>query len=293
MSFSGNAGRRPHFPLTASAIIMVAVATSFVYSHWSGLAVDVGHQASPQEVFFGTEFRNPDVARFTIPIEFIVATFFVLIALMFVGLGQTLGRAFDAYPNRVVGYTLNIGGSLLGIIGFSALSFLQAPPLVWFAITCAGIAYLLYQTGGLTAVRVAALIAITGAVTAPDAIRQGNAEVRWSPYYAVERSGGGGVEGDAGEGSAVGEIVVGGEADGAVEGEDDARGGGDGADPVEGVGEVVVAACAVPGEGGCGVGRISEEEGCDGSYGEGEPFCRPFRLTIARATHFPLVLSAT
>jgi len=108
-----------------------------------------------------------------------------------------------------------------------------------------------------------------------------------------ERSGGGGVEGDAGEGSAVGEIVVGGEADGAVEGEDDARGGGDGADPVEGVGEVVVAACAVPGEGGCGVGRISEEEGCDGSYGEGEPFCRPFRLTIARATHFPLVLSAT
>src|SRR5437660_12626528 len=47
---------------------------------------------------------------------------------MFVGLGQALGRAFDAYPNRVVAYSLNIGGSLAGILGFSALSFAQAPP---------------------------------------------------------------------------------------------------------------------------------------------------------------------
>ena len=157
-----------HFPLTALAIIVAAVATSLLYHHWSGLAIDVGHQASPQEVFFGTEYRNPDVAKFSIPIEFIVAVFFILIALMFVGLGQILGRAFDAYPNRVVGYTLNIGGSLVGIIGFSVASFLQAPPPVWFAISCAGIAYLLYQTGGLTVTRGVALLAILAAVAAPD-----------------------------------------------------------------------------------------------------------------------------
>ncbi len=35
----------------------------------AGLAIDVGHQASPQEVFFGTEYRNPDVAQFSVPIE--------------------------------------------------------------------------------------------------------------------------------------------------------------------------------------------------------------------------------
>jgi hypothetical protein len=33
-----------------------------LYSHWGGIAVDVGNQASPQEVFFGTEYRNPDLA---------------------------------------------------------------------------------------------------------------------------------------------------------------------------------------------------------------------------------------
>jgi hypothetical protein len=77
-----------HFPLTALASIVAALATFYIFHRWSGLAVDVGHQASPQEVFFGTEYPNPDVAKFTIPIEFIVAVFFILIALMFVGLGR-------------------------------------------------------------------------------------------------------------------------------------------------------------------------------------------------------------
>ena len=100
------------FPWLGLATVAAALATRISWHYWSGLAIDVGHQASPQEVFFGTEFRNPDVAQFTVPIEFIVAVFFILIALMFVGLGQVLGRAFDAYPNRVLGYTLNIGGSI-------------------------------------------------------------------------------------------------------------------------------------------------------------------------------------
>src|SRR5262245_5994070 len=107
------------FPFIALVAITAALAVSAIYHFLKDLAVDVGYQASPQEVFFGTEDRNPDVAQFVVPIEAIAAVFFILIALMFVGLGQVLGRAFDAYPNRVLSYTLNIGGSLLGIVGFS------------------------------------------------------------------------------------------------------------------------------------------------------------------------------
>src|SRR5262249_16800736 len=147
-------------PFIALATIVAALAMSAVYHFWKGLAVDVGHQISPQEVFFGTEYRNPDVAQFVVPIESIGAVFFILIALMFVGLGQVLGRAFDAYPNRVLGYTLNIGGSLLGILGFSALSFAQSPPLVWFLISCGGIAYLLNQANSLSSPRVVALVTL-------------------------------------------------------------------------------------------------------------------------------------
>jgi spermidine synthase len=117
----------------------------------------------------------------------IVAIFFVLIALMFVGLGQVLGRAFEAYPNRVMGYTFNIGGSIVGIAAFSLISFLQAPPVIWFFISCAGIAYLLRQAGKLTWPRGLAMTALLVAVMIPTAYRArhiGN-EVFWSPYYEI------------------------------------------------------------------------------------------------------------
>ena len=127
------------FPLLALGTIVGALATQAVYALWTGFVVDVGGQDSPQVVFFGTEFRNPDVAQFVVPIEAIVAIFFVLIALLFVGLGQVLGRAFDAYPNRVAGYTLNIGGSIAGIATFALLSLLQSPAGIWFAVCCAGV----------------------------------------------------------------------------------------------------------------------------------------------------------
>ena len=155
MSCGCLAARQPrdwlsYFPCIASGTVVAALAMFAVYHYWRGLSIDVGGQASPQEVFFGTEYRNPDVAQFVVPIEAVAAVFFMLIALMFVGLGQVLGRAFDAYPNRVLAYTMNIGGSLAGIVGFSAISFIEAPPVVWFFIGCAGIAYLLHQVGSLT-----------------------------------------------------------------------------------------------------------------------------------------------
>jgi spermidine synthase len=175
------------FPVLALGTVVAALTIWAVYEAWSGFVIDVGHQASPQEIFFGTEYRNPDVAKFSIPIDVIAGVFFVLIALMFVGLGQVLGRAFDAYPNRLMGYTLNIGGSLVGIVGFSLISLFHAPPMVWFLITCGGIAYLLRQAGGLTLARGVALLAVVFGVMLPSINRsQNGATMYWSPYYAVE-----------------------------------------------------------------------------------------------------------
>lgn len=69
---------------------------------WKQLLIDVGGQNSPQQVFFGTRtFTAPNPSQFIVPIELVAAVFFVLIALTFIGLGQVMGRAFDAIPNRV------------------------------------------------------------------------------------------------------------------------------------------------------------------------------------------------
>jgi SAM-dependent methyltransferase len=175
-----------YFPTIAVGTVLAALLSYAAYHYWSGFVVDVGGQQSPQEVFFGTEYRDPDVAKFVVPIEAVAALFFVLIALMFVGLGQVLGRAFDAYPNRVFGYALNIGGSLVGIVGFSVVSFLQVPPAVWFLVSCAGVAYLLHQAGSLTAVRVVALVGLVLAVGVQgDWFHRQTQETHWSPYYMI------------------------------------------------------------------------------------------------------------
>src|SRR5713101_5006510 len=175
-----------YFPFIALGAVLIALAMFLAFHSWSGLVVDVGGQRSPQEVFFGTEYKDPDIARFVIPIEVIAALFFVLIALMFVGPGQVLGRAFDAYPNRVLGYTLNIGGSLAGIVAFSVLAFLQAPAGVWFLIACAAVGYLQYQAGALDRVKVLALITLVVGLSIPTDWLRGQNERRWSPYYLID-----------------------------------------------------------------------------------------------------------
>ncbi len=176
------------FPFLVLGAVLAALVLLAVYQKWSGLAVDVGNQASPQQVFFGTEYRSRDVARFVIPIEAVAAVFFILIALTFVGLGQVLGRAFDACSDRVAGYAFNIGGSLVGIVGFSALSFAQAPPWIWFLVGCAGVAWLLYEAGGLTGGRLLALTGVVAAIAFHGAYAKQSPgdQIFWSPYYAVD-----------------------------------------------------------------------------------------------------------
>ena len=70
-------------------------------------------QASPQVVFFGTEFAATDVARFVIPVELLGGFFFVVIALAMVGPGQALGRALNSVPWPPSRNGLLVGTSLL------------------------------------------------------------------------------------------------------------------------------------------------------------------------------------
>lgn len=55
------------------------------------------------------------------------------VTLLFAFLGRLLASAFGDVP-RVRAYTINILGSLLGVVGFAAVSYMQTPPCIWFAI---------------------------------------------------------------------------------------------------------------------------------------------------------------
>jgi hypothetical protein len=107
--------------------------------------IDVGgNKAAPQMVYFGTETRVADVAAFVIPIELVVGFFFVLIASTMVGVGQLIGRRFAAIPDTVQAYTINIGGSLLGILLFQCCS-LWLSPTWWFGLVALTLAWFLWR----------------------------------------------------------------------------------------------------------------------------------------------------
>jgi spermidine synthase len=69
----------------------------------------------------------------TTSIYVVIMIIFILNALYFVQFGQTTGRLMPDFP-PIKAYSLNIGGSILGVAVFSLLSFMRAPPFIWLAI---------------------------------------------------------------------------------------------------------------------------------------------------------------
>ena len=171
----------------ATLAVAAAIATHWAYWHWAdALTVTVGNQAtSPGLIYFGTEYRPADPTHWVIPIWAIGAVFFALIALSFVGLGQAMGRAFDAIPDRVVAYSIDIAGSLTGIASFALMSYLQLAPAVWFVPV---IALMLYFAGWRKPAQLGAAVVLfaLALVGSQRAGGVGSGQyVFWSPYYKI------------------------------------------------------------------------------------------------------------
>ena len=132
------ARRKMNFINIVPVLVLIAVLSAmgmfFIYVIDADVVVNVGQQDSAAAIYFGTEYRHPDVSKIVIPMEVIAGFFFVLIALIFIGLGQVMGRQFDKIPNRILAYTTNIVGSLVGIGVFALISYLWLSPFWWFLI---------------------------------------------------------------------------------------------------------------------------------------------------------------
>lgn len=161
-----------------------AVATNLLYWQWAD-AVTIGlgdQQASPQLIYFGTEYRPADPSRWVIPMWAVAGAFFALIALTFVGLGQVMGRAFTAIPDRVAAYTIDVLGSLTGIAAFAAMAWLQLPPTVWFVPI---ILLALYLGGWRSPVQLAAGASAFVFIAIGSHALLVHGQLSWSPYYKV------------------------------------------------------------------------------------------------------------
>jgi hypothetical protein len=123
------ASRQRNYITSAIPLMLVGVvlscATLYAYMKFGQVMVNVGGQDSPQQIYFGTQYVARDPSKFVVPIEVVAGAFFVIVALMFVGLGQEMGRAFNAIPDRVKAYTANVAGSLAGIVVFAVAAYLR------------------------------------------------------------------------------------------------------------------------------------------------------------------------
>ena len=169
------------------ALVTAASASGFLwaYNSFSQVVVEVGYQQSPQLIYFGTDARVRDPSKWVIPIEFLAGYFFALVALVFVGPGQEMGRRLAAIDNRLAAYSANIGGSLVGIMVFAALSYFRVPAWAWFLVALAIAVPFIRRRPVLHAALGLAVLGLVALADRPNDPLGAPTEVIWSPYYQV------------------------------------------------------------------------------------------------------------
>ncbi len=94
-------------------------------------------------------------------------------------IGQGVGRTFRRFA-PLDAYRLDIAGSLAGIVAFSVLSFLGAPPVAWGLVVAVLLFWLLAPSGGRIwqGLALLAVVVLLGAESL-------NPADSWSPYYKI------------------------------------------------------------------------------------------------------------
>lgn len=115
----------------------------------------------------------------------LILTFGIMLLLweIFMPLGRVLGRSMNDHPHTIVAYSVNVAGSLIGILLFVVLSAWATSPFVWVAVC----ALLLTSFAGTATERRKnlACLAATVAVAAFAGYDTHAIEVAWSPYQKL------------------------------------------------------------------------------------------------------------
>ncbi len=123
----------------------------------------------------------------------VVVPLFSLLSLIFIPIGQATARMLEESRDGIKAYSINIAGSLVGVLLYTGLSLLYQPPATWFVV--AG-AMLFAAFPGSRRIRMVTLVTIAicvAMVTLPDSkakVREvliegmdvGIAKTDWSPY---------------------------------------------------------------------------------------------------------------
>lgn len=113
----------------------------------------------------------------------LVAVFATTVA-VFVPIGQITGRVMDRLP-KLRAYGLNLLGSVVGVVAFTIISFVWAPPVAWFVPVIAAFAFFAGDDHDIRRAMTLALAALVILLSWPT-----NPTVQriYSPYQLLERT---------------------------------------------------------------------------------------------------------
>lgn len=116
-----------------------------------------------------------------LPITPVLIGVFGLVVFTSIPFGQLVAAYFDRLP-RIRAYTVNVAGSLLGVLAFTGIAWLSLPPIVWFGAAVATVYFLSREVRDL--VPTVAIFAVLAAIYVFDSAGERRI-VRWSPYYKL------------------------------------------------------------------------------------------------------------
>ncbi|WP_343983424.1 spermidine synthase [Kribbella koreensis] len=172
---SGKAKRLPYYSPIMLGLLVAVIA-------WKPVTVNRGSSSSV--IYFTSLSTSGPPTYVILPIIFVAA------AVVLAGPAELVGRCFADLP-RLTAYRFDLIGSLIGIVAFTGLSFLGAPPIWWgLIVTVVFLALMVPQqkvtATALSAVLVAAPLLVMVGVLFHESTRPENS---WSPYYKVQTSG--------------------------------------------------------------------------------------------------------
>ena len=109
----------------------------------------------------------------------VVLVFFLLTVFLFIPLGQAIGEEMARHA-PILAYIVNIFASLVGVWAFSLLSYLQAPPVVWFGLGLLGVGLYLVDRQALSRLTLVIFVLVLVGL-----IVFGRGAI-WSPYQRLE-----------------------------------------------------------------------------------------------------------
>ncbi len=194
MSLGCLAAARPH-PLLRSTPVVLALATAsatllehYQTSNFFGLWVP--EHGGALQIFLGTPALGRYETPWAIPAEILNTVAFVAVAALMLGPGQELGRCLQRVPDRIHAYSLNILGSIAGLVLLAVASRFEVPPFWWFLLIGAGLAYFLrrHSQGRAFQVRCALLVipVLAAGFTSFSGPGPTPRQHIWSPYYRLD-----------------------------------------------------------------------------------------------------------